>query len=43
MSFQAVVLSSIILITRIGSRMKIALSSFFKSNNKLILLVCSLM
>ena len=43
MSFKAVVLSSIILITRTSSRMKIVLGSFFKRNNKLILLVCSLM
>ena len=39
MSFKAVVLSSIILITRTSSGMKIVLSSFFKGNNKLILLV----
>ena len=43
MSFKAVVLSSIILITRTSSRMKIVLSAFFKQSNKLILLVCSLM
>ena len=43
MSFKAVVLSSIMLITRRSSRMKIVLSSFFKRNNKLTLLVCSLM
>ena len=43
MSVKAVVLSPIILITRTSSRMKIVLISFFKRNNKLILLVCSLM